>query len=111
VFSEGKLYQESTFEIARLYNEAGLKLDESFRLPPDHIAVELECFAYLSFSEKEAIQAGNVKNEAYARELRRKMAVNYLGPLAFNVGQRIGEQARTDFFKVMGKLLTTLFPG
>lgn len=111
VYSEGKLYQESTFEIARLYNDAGLKLDESFRLPPDHIAVELECFAYLAFNEKEAIQAGNAKNEEYALELQKKMAENYLGPLAFNVGQRIGEQARTDFYKIIGKLLKTLFPG
>lgn len=109
VYSEGKLYQESTFEIARLYHEAGLKLGESFRLPHDHIAVELECFAYLAFNEKEAVEAGNAKNVAYARELQKKMAKNYLGPLARNVGQRIGGQARTDFYQAMGRLLETLF--
>ena len=34
VYREGKLLQESTFEIARLYFEAGLQLTETFTLPP-----------------------------------------------------------------------------
>jgi TorA maturation chaperone TorD len=55
VYSEHKLYQDSTFEIARLYHEAGLKVEEAFRLPPDHIAVELEFMSYLAFNEMEAI--------------------------------------------------------
>jgi len=33
VYNEGKLFDESTFQIARLYYEAGLKVEESFRLP------------------------------------------------------------------------------
>ncbi len=105
VYSEGRLYQESTFEIARLYHEAGLKLEESFRLPPDHIAVELECMAYLSFNEVEAIKAGNRENEEYARELQGKLMEKYLAPLALSLGPRMAEQAKTVFYRTIGRLL------
>ncbi len=50
VYREGKLYQESTFEIARLYHHAGLEVAEKFKLPPDHIALELEFMAYLLYN-------------------------------------------------------------
>jgi len=58
VYREGRLLQESTFEIARLYREAGLVLQEDFRLPPDHIAVELEFLSFLAFQEIEGLKSG-----------------------------------------------------
>lgn len=109
VYGEGKLYQESTFAITRLYYETGLKLDESFKLPPDHIAVELEFMAYLAFNEQEALQAGNKENAEYAAEMQQKVLTNYLGPLALNVGNRIANKAKAVFYQTMGQLLKQLF--
>lgn len=109
VYGEGKLYQESTFEITRLYYETGLKLDESFKLPPDHIAVELEFMAYLAFNEEEAIEGGNKENAEYAAEMQQKVRSLYLSPLALNVGDRIADQAKTIFYRTMGNLLKALF--
>jgi len=109
VYGEGKLYQESTFEITRLYYETGLKLEESFKLPPDHIAVELEFMAYLAFNEQEAIQGGNRENAEYAVEMQEKVLKDYLGPLALNVGERIADKAKTVFYRAMGELLKVLF--
>jgi TorA maturation chaperone TorD len=109
VYGEGKLYQESTFAITRLYYETGLKLEESFKLPPDHIAVELEFMAYLAFNEQEAIKAGNNENAAYAAEMLQRVLKDYLGPLAINIGDRISGKAKTVFYQAMGSLIVTLF--
>lgn len=110
VYNEGKLYQESTFQIARLYHEAGLKVDEAFKLPPDHIAVEFEFMAYLAFSEGEAVSGGNGENGEYARDLRNKVLSEHLGPFALAMGERIRGQAKTDFYRTMGNFLIYLFP-
>jgi TorA maturation chaperone TorD len=109
VYAEGKRYQDSTFEIARLYHEAGLKVEEAFKLPPDHIAVELEFMAYLAYSEMEAIKAGNSENEEYALELQRKALEKYVGPLARHIGERISGAAKTEFYRTMGRILTAVF--
>jgi TorA maturation chaperone TorD len=109
VYGEGKLYQESTFSITRLYYETGLKLEESFKLPPDHIAVELEFMAYLAFNEQEAIKTGNNENATYAAEMQQRVLQDYLGPLAINIGNRIADKANTVFYQAMGRLLLRLF--
>jgi putative dimethyl sulfoxide reductase chaperone len=109
VYSEGKLYQESTFQIARLYHEAGLKMDEAFKLPPDHIAVEFEFMAYLAFNEGEAMTRGDKENEEYARQLQERVLSEHLGPFALALGERISDNANNDFYRVMGRLLMLLF--
>jgi len=109
VYAEGKLYQDSTFEIARLYHEAGLKVEEAFKLPPDHIAVELEFMAYLAYNEMEAIKAANSENEEYALELQQKAFDQYVGPLARHIGERITGGAKTEFYRTIGHILTAIF--
>ena len=59
VYREGRLLQDSTFEIAGLYRDAGLVLNEDFRLPPDHIAVELEFLSFLFYQELEGEKKEN----------------------------------------------------
>jgi TorA maturation chaperone TorD len=108
VYGEGKLYQESTFAITRLYYEAGLSLNESFKLPPDHIAVELEFMAYLAYNEMEAIRSGNAENEEYALEVQETVWDSYLQPLAFNIGERIAGSAKTEFYRTTGRLLKAI---
>jgi putative dimethyl sulfoxide reductase chaperone len=98
VYNEGKLYQDSTFQIARLYHEAGLKVDEEFKLPPDHIAVEFEFMAYLAYSEIEAAKAGHKENEAYARELQERVLKEHLTPFALHVAERLTQHAKTAFY-------------
>jgi TorA maturation chaperone TorD len=109
VYSENKLYQDSTLEIARLYHEAGLKVEEAFKLPPDHIAVELEFMAYLVFNEMEAIKTANGEGEEYALELQQKALDKYVSPLARNIGERIANRAKTDFYRTIGHILMAIF--
>jgi TorA maturation chaperone TorD len=108
VYREGKLYEESTFQIARLYYDAGLKVEEAFRLPPDHIAVELEFMAFLAFKEAEGIGTGDEKIRDYAVELRNKTLEEHLHPFALAIAERLGKHARTNFYRTVAGILTVL---
>jgi len=105
VYREGKLMQDSTFQIARLYADAGLKLTEEFRLPPDHIAVELEFLSFLFFKEIEGAKNGAAGQVEYARELQALVINQHLRPFAQNIGERVAEHACTSFYRTVALVL------
>jgi TorA maturation chaperone TorD len=109
VYNEGKLFDESTFRIARLYYEAGLKVEEDFRLPPDHIAVELEFMAFLCFKELEGIKAGDAKIVDYSRELQNRTLTEHLRPFALAVAANLGKHAKTGLYQGTAKVMSTFF--
>ena len=111
VYNEGKLLQESTFEIARLYHEAGLQVDDTFRLPPDHIALELEFMAYLCHQESQAAMEMETDRAAYAKRLQGVVIDHHLGPFAYRFGKKMMEHAPEGFYRVAAQLLTSLFAG
>lgn len=108
VYREGKLLQESTFQIARLYYEAGLQLTENFTLPPDHIAVELEFMAFLFFKEAEAIQEGMNDKESLALRLQGEVLKNHLISFGLSVAERMEKHATTRFYRTMACILRSV---
>ena len=109
VYNEGKLFDESTFGIARLYYEAGLKIEESFRLPPDHIAVELEFMSFLFFKELEGIRSGDGKIVDYAVELQGRTLDEHLRPFALAVAENLGKHAKAGFYQAVAEIMTAFF--
>lgn len=109
VYNEGKLFDESTFRIARLYYDAGLKVEENFRLPPDHIAIELEFMAFLAFKEMDGIQSGDSKIEDYAVELQKTTLNEHLHHFALSVAGRLGKNAKTTFYRSVANVMTAFF--
>jgi TorA maturation chaperone TorD len=105
VYREGKLLQESTVEIAGLYRDAGLVLNEDFRLPPDHIAVELEFLSFLFFKEAEGLKKGNKEAVEYAKELQDVVINQHLRPFALNLAERVAQHARTSFYRTVANVL------
>ncbi len=108
VYREGKLIQESTFQIARLYHEAGLKLSEDFKLPPDHVAVELEFMAYLCFNEINGIKNNDQKIESYARELQKKVLEEHLRKFGLFLAERLEQHAKTTFYKTTARAMKSI---
>jgi putative dimethyl sulfoxide reductase chaperone len=53
---ERRVMGDSTLEVTRLYEEAGLSGSKDFHDLPDHIAVELEFMYFLIFKEREAME-------------------------------------------------------
>jgi len=105
VYREGKLLQESTFEIAGLYRDAGLLLNEDFRLPPDHIAVELEFLSFLFFKELDGLKNGNREVVEYARELQDIVINKHVRSFALNVAERVATHAKTPFYRTVAQVL------
>jgi TorA maturation chaperone TorD len=108
VYREGKLLQESTFEVARLYHEAGLRTTEDFRLPPDHIAVELEFLSFLCFMEAEALRAGSADRESLSLRLQGELLERHLVPFGRSLAGRMEKSARTLFYRNMAGLLRSV---
>ncbi|HHW40080.1 MAG TPA: molecular chaperone TorD family protein [Syntrophomonadaceae bacterium] len=105
VYKEGKLFQESTFEIAMLYDQAGLKLAQDFKLPPDHITLELEFMAYLCFQEGKAVGSCNGENEKIATYLQREVLEKHVGQFGISFAERLEKHARHPFYRSMACLL------
>lgn len=108
VYNEGKLLQDSTFQIARLYYDAGLKLTDDFKLPPDHIAVELEFMSYLYFNEMEAINKNHHENVKYAQKLQKEVMEKHLDAFGGTLARKVAEHARTVFYQSMAQIFITL---
>ena len=111
VYKEGKLLQDSTFEIARLYYDAGLNMVDDFKLPPDHIAVEFEFMAYLYFNEREAVQKSNRENEDLAQKLQKDVLEKHLTTFGRALAEKVRMHARTKFYKCMAKVVTLMLTG
>lgn len=109
VYKEGKLLQDSTFQTARIYFEAGLKVDDAFTLPPDHIAVELEAMAYIMVNELEALKTGNRDNHSLARKLAEDLMHNHLKPFALSFADRLGTHGTVPFYRSVASIMTTFF--
>jgi len=109
VYKEGKLFQDSTFQIARLYDEAGIKLGQNFNLPPDHITLELEFMSYLIYQEMEAVKNENEINEAMALRLQNEIINKHLSHFALSLAERLAEHATTPFYQGIGEILRDLF--
>lgn len=105
VYREGKLLQESTVEVARLYYGAGLKLDKDFSLPPDHISLELEFMAYLCSQEIEAIREKDSFVLDKAKKLQQKMLTEHLQFFVSEFAQRLQKHASSEFYKVTGRYM------
>jgi TorA maturation chaperone TorD len=105
VYKEGRLLQESTFEIARLYYDAGLKVNEGFQLPPDHIAVELEFLAYLYYQEAEALHRGEGEKGHYSRQLQETLLEKHLRLFGLSFSEKMEKHAKTDFYRIMARVL------
>jgi len=105
VYREGKLLQESTLQIAGLYRDAGLMLSEDFRLPHDHIAVELDFLSFLFFKEAEGLKTGNKEQADYAKELQGNVIHQHLKPFVLNVAERVAQHATTPFYRTIAHVL------
>jgi TorA maturation chaperone TorD len=111
VYKEGKLLQDSTFEIARLYYDAGLNLVDDFKLPPDHIAVEFEFMAYLYFNEVEAINKNHQENAKYAQKLQKEVMEKHLSAFGGTLARKVSENARTVFYQSISRIIIPFLVG
>jgi len=110
VYIEGKLLRDSTFNVARMYYDAGLNVVETMKLPPDHIAVELEFLAYLLFNEAKSLNEKQKDKLELAISMRKKLLENHLGSFTKSFTERLKEKARLPFYRAMAHILEKFIP-
>lgn len=98
---ERQLYGATTREVEKMYAEAGLQMGQDTGTIPDHIAVELEFLHYLLH------QAVTVDSSLPA-SLYQRFLHGYFGPFAKKLAEDIIQRAGTDFYRLLGEMLSRL---
>lgn len=75
-----KVMNDSTLKVQRMYEEAGLSLDEQVKELPDHIRVEFEFIYYLIYKEVEAIEKSEMTKALEFREKQKVFLERFLKP-------------------------------
>lgn len=104
---ERRVMGDSTMEVIRLYEEAGLVMDKDFKELPDHIAVELEFMYYLIHKEVEALERSE-KDKATALKATRNHFFNRLfSPWVPAFCEKMKESTNNPYYINLADCLST----
>jgi putative dimethyl sulfoxide reductase chaperone len=101
------IMDETTGEVAEMYRNAGLEVDDSFNNPADHITAELEFMHYLYFQEHAAFGENNEKQAEKFQKIRREFFRKHLGKWGPTFAHKVQENAQMDFYRQLA-LVTRL---
>lgn len=87
---------DSTMEVAKIYQDAGLKVE--LHEPPDHIAIELEFMAFLCAGEVEKIQTGNEVEQQKLQDSQKQFLRSFIAPWVPQFCQRIRKGTENSFY-------------
>jgi TorA maturation chaperone TorD len=104
---ERKVMGDSTMEVMKLYEKAGLFMDKDFKELPDHIAAELEFMYYLIWKEAEALEKLETEKALFFNEMRDKFFNHFLSPWVPSFCQRIKESTDNPFYIALADCLST----
>ncbi len=105
VYEDGFLMGEATFQVARLFYEAGLKKVDKFNLPHDHFALELEFMSYLCSKEAEGLELGNESIVNKSKRLQLIMLKEHLGKFSLKLLESVQAHSQNDFYTSIASLL------
>lgn len=104
---ERRVMGNSTMEVIRLYEEAGLVMDKDFKELPDHIVVELEFMYYLIYKEVEALEKSEREKALAIRETRNHFFNRFLSPWIPPFCEKIKETTDNPFYIALADCLST----
>jgi TorA maturation chaperone TorD len=89
----------STVDVQKRYQEAGLDVDAKFKDAPDHIAAELEFMHFLVFKEMEASSEGGAGAFINCLLIQRSFLEDHLGAWISDFAGNIVNNAQTSFYQ------------
>ncbi|OHB70164.1 MAG: hypothetical protein A2W23_01315 [Planctomycetes bacterium RBG_16_43_13] len=92
-------------DISGFYKAFGLDISKSAFERLDHITVELEFMAYLTFKEAHAIREGNPKNIELCRDAQRKFFKDHIGRWVPAFANRLKKAFDTTFYTQVAQAL------
>jgi TorA maturation chaperone TorD len=96
---------DSTIETMKLYEAAGLVLDDIQKEAPDHIAIELEFLYYLTIKSIEAVSKGDNELFVQFEDIRSEFINNFLGKWVGPFCQNIREKTTNSFYLALSDCL------
>jgi len=104
---ERRVMGDSTMEVVRIYEKAGLATDKEFKELPDHIAVELEFMYYLIYKEVEALEKLEKDKALAFGETRLRFFNRFLSPWIPPFCEKIKEATDNQFYIGLADCLST----
>lgn len=101
--NERLLMGNSTADVQKRYEEAGLDVATGFKDAPDHIAAELEFMHFLIFKEMEAINQGDVKNIVNYFLNQQSFLEDHLGAWMSEFAGNVADNAKTPFYQNLAR--------
>ncbi len=98
---------DSTIEVVRIYEKAGMVMDKDFKELPDHIAVELEFMYYLIYKEMEALEKSEKDKALAFGEIRNHFFNRFLSPWIPPFCEKIKEKTDNHFYIALADCLST----
>ncbi|OGP34382.1 MAG: hypothetical protein A2X88_03785 [Deltaproteobacteria bacterium GWC2_65_14] len=105
--SQKRLMGDSTMEVLRMYQRAGLDLSSDFLDAPDHIAAELEFMYFLIARELQALRTGDREKAFGYLEMQREFHEKYLRPWIEPFVDRIRTASEHEFYTLLAMSLST----
>jgi DMSO reductase family type II enzyme chaperone len=98
-----QVWGASTAQVARLYEAAGLGMNENFHDVPDHIAAELEFASYLILEQQKHNGTEADRTQELA-SIERKFLTEHLCKWATLFLSRVAEHSKIDFYHAIARL-------
>ena len=104
-----KVMGDTTLDVLRLYQCAGVDMAGGFQQPPDHIAAELEFMSFLLYRQIKALQIDDYESYEYYRVKCRQFSDNHLGQWVVPFTELLSREAKTRFFQELAQCLRYAF--
>ena len=108
LYRTGKLQEKPAREIHRLFSQMGIRVPDEWHQPQDYIGVELDFMRLLCSREFEACEKQEKKSIVEAVKAEKSFIEHHLGAWASKFCEKMGEQAREDYYRGIAKLTVGL---
>jgi TorA maturation chaperone TorD len=108
LYRAGKLQEKPAREIHRLFSQMGIRVPDEWHQPQDYIGVELDFMRLLCLREFEACEKQEKKSIVKVVKAEESFIEHHLGAWAFKFCEKMGEQAREDYYRGIAKLTVGL---
>lgn len=98
---ERKVMGDSTMEVIRFYEEAGLSSNKDCGDLPDHIAVELEFMSYLIYNETVAMEKSDFKTALEVLKKQEEFLEGFLGRWIVPFCEKIRDATDNGFYAAL----------
>ncbi len=92
---------DSTMEVRKMFEEAGLSIDDNFKDLPDHISVELEFMYYLIHKEVEALENSEIDKALSLKETQQVFLNRFLKQWVPRFCAKMKEGTENEFYSAL----------